>query len=110
MKIRAHHILCMQGFQGYGYSALFSKNMSEIIIELKDNPDKDIKIITECDEICKCCPHKKHDICKNFISNFMIKILDKKVLKKLKIESGSSIKAKDIKSITNEVFKTKKRP
>ncbi len=31
INIRAHHLLCLQGFQGYGYSQDFVRNMAEII-------------------------------------------------------------------------------
>ena len=81
MKIRAHHLLCMQGFQGYGYSEEFSQNMSKIIQKLKSHPEQKIEITADLDIICKSCPQKKNKICKNVISNWMIKRVDKKVIK-----------------------------
>ena len=30
IRIRAHHLLCMQGFQGYGYNKTFTENMTHI--------------------------------------------------------------------------------
>ena len=60
MKIRAHHILCMQGFQGHGYSEEFSQNMSEVIEYLKSNQEQIIEITDDVDVVCKYCPHKKN--------------------------------------------------
>ena len=106
MKIRAHHLLCMQGFQGYGYTKEFRQNMSEIIENLKSNREQIIEITDELDEICKCCPHKKNKICKNVISNWMIKRVDKKVIQKLKIDYNTEISFREIISTTNLIFKS----
>lgn len=105
MKIRAHHLLCMQGFQGHGYSEKFSQNMSEIIENLKSNQEQIIEITDDLDVICKFCPHKKNNICKNVVSNWMIKRVDKKVIEKLKVDCGTEITFKEVISITNQVFK-----
>jgi hypothetical protein len=109
MKIRAHHLLCIQGFQGHGYSAEFAENMSKVICSLKSNPQQEIEIVDECDVICKFCPHKKEEgRCKNIISNLMIKRIDRKVIKKLEIDYSTIISAESIISLTQEVFKTQK--
>jgi uncharacterized protein len=57
MWIRAHHLLCMQGFQGYGYSKEFERHMGMIITFLNSNPSTAIQIITSADEICAKCPY-----------------------------------------------------
>lgn len=58
LKIRIHHLLCLQGFQGYGYNDEFIKNMTKVVDFIKNNPDKSIKIVAECDSICSACPNK----------------------------------------------------
>ncbi|HEX3014471.1 MAG TPA: DUF1284 domain-containing protein [Methanobacterium sp.] len=63
MKIRAHHLLCMQGFQGYGYSEDFSKNMAEIIEILQNFPKHKIEIIAGTDVICAFCPYNINGSC-----------------------------------------------
>ena len=62
MRIRAHHLLCMQGFQGYGYSKDFALHMLKVMDHIMDNPLCELDIITECDEICLHCPHKVGEI------------------------------------------------
>lgn len=105
IKIRAHHLLCMQGFQGHGYSKDFVINMSQVIKNLK-SPNREIEIIAECDAICLPCPHKKDGVCrKNPDSPTEIKNIDMKVLKKLDLRKGGKIKAKDILTIIKTKLK-----
>ena len=49
LNIRAHHFLCMQGFQGYGYSETFVMNMTKIIKAIKENTECHIKLIASCE-------------------------------------------------------------
>jgi len=58
LQIRAHHLLCMEGFQGYGYDKIFTENLRNIIRILKEYPGIPVTIISETDEICKMCPNK----------------------------------------------------
>ena len=107
MKIRAHHFLCMQGFQGYGYNKAFTDNLKKIIERLKKTPGIENKIIIECDIICSACPHNKSGLCeKNKNSGREIQNMDLKVLKKLGLKSGTIIKLKDIFSLIDEKIKT----
>ncbi len=107
MKIRAHHLLCMQGFQGYGYSEDFSKNIAEVIQTLRSSPDQKIQIVTECDTICSCCPYNIKEICiKDPESHEKIKQMDTKVLKKLGLSCGDTFEVGKIFSLTNKKLKS----
>ena len=61
VRLRAHHLLCMHGFQGKGYSDLFVRRLREIIDLLNDDPDQIIEIIHAVDDICLYCPHAGGD-------------------------------------------------
>jgi hypothetical protein len=37
LKVRAHHLLCMQGFQGSGYSPEFVENFIKILDQVHEN-------------------------------------------------------------------------
>lgn len=63
IRIRAHHLLCIQGFQGKGYSAQFVENMRQKIDFLHNNSSKKIRVIDEWDDICASCPHLEENIC-----------------------------------------------
>ena len=107
MKIRAHHLLCIQGFQGYGYREDFSKNMAEIIEILQNFPEHEIEIVTETDSICNCCPYNINGNCQeSHESNEKIVSMDLKVLEKLDISPGSIFEAKKIFNIANNKIKT----
>jgi len=100
LKIRAHHLLCIQGFQGYGYSEDFAKNMIEIIKNIDSNPES--KIITECDIICSCCPHNVEGVCqKKPDSAQKVKDMDMRILRKLHLEDGIRDRVKGFLSLAN---------
>jgi hypothetical protein len=54
IKIRGHHILCLNFYRGFGYNQEFVKNVSEILRRVQG---KKIKIVDGCDDICSACPH-----------------------------------------------------
>ncbi len=58
IRIRAHHLLYIQGFQGYGYSSEFVTHIERIDSFLKSNPYHKLQIIVETDEICSKCPYR----------------------------------------------------
>lgn len=106
MYIRAHHILCIQGFQGYGYSKDFVDNMTELTENINSNPDLKIEIIDECDIICSRCPYNNGGICQKRQDSFQkVRDTDLRVLKKLGLKKGMKLKAKDIFFLANEKLK-----
>lgn len=97
----------MQGFQGYGYSEDFSKNMAEIIEILQNFPEHEIEIVAETDSICTCCPYNINGKCQESQEvNDKIISMDLNVLEKLEISPGSIFEAKKIFNITNNKIKT----
>ncbi|MBP1946335.1 DUF1284 domain-containing protein [Methanobacterium petrolearium] len=88
IRIRAHHLLCMQGFQGFGYNKKFTENMAQIIEKTIKNSSSFIQVMIGTDSICQMCPHNSQGICNRDSSN-NIKIMDSAVIEKLKIEQGS---------------------
>ena len=104
IRIRAHHILCMQGFQGLGYSEEFTINLANIIEKIRNNPSFFVKVVTEADSICKHCPHLQEDVCNmGTDSGEGIRARDISVLKELDIESGSLISSSQITFLTDNI-------
>ncbi|MCR5025943.1 MAG: DUF1284 domain-containing protein [Methanobrevibacter sp.] len=85
LRLRGHHLLCLQGFQGYGYNEEFVLNMSHIN-KLRKSKDTIISLTDECDDICAHCPNLKSDMCENEKQNNIIKKMDSEVLSKLDIK------------------------
>ena len=113
IRIRAHHLLCIQGFQGKGYSADFVNNMDQIIYflneGLNDTLSKKIKVINHGDDICNHCPHlEKTHLEKNICSQFpasekRIKEMDDLTINLLKLECDREYNYKDILRRINEI-------
>jgi uncharacterized protein len=93
LNIRAHHLCCIQGFQGYGYSPAFVANMRAVISDLEAFPSRLLKLITECDAICISCPSKRECTIQESVLARRIRQMDVVVLEKLGIEDGTVIKA-----------------
>ena len=109
IRIRAHHLLCIQGFQGYGYTKDFALHMLQVVDHIMDNPLCELDIITGCDEICMHCPHRVGKICyKRPHADENIKKMDLTVLEKLGRLEGSKVKAGKIFEEVNQSFKTRK--
>ena len=101
LKIRAHHLCCIQGFQGYGYSPAFVANMRAVISDLKECPSKPLKVISKCDTLCISCPNEKECLALKSIPSRRIKNMDLAVMKKLRIEEGTVIKADEAFKLIN---------
>ncbi len=54
--LRAHHLLCLQGFVGLGYSDSFTENM-RAIKEAVTNGSTVVEVTLAPDAICRPCPH-----------------------------------------------------
>ncbi|WP_297988736.1 DUF1284 domain-containing protein [Anoxybacillus sp.] len=86
--LRGHHLLCVHGFQGMGYSESFVEKMSEIVALMRD-PDIDvpIRVIAALDEACYACPHHGIDRCEaDENSNEHVLAMDRRVLNHLQLE------------------------
>jgi uncharacterized protein len=109
MKIRAHHLLCLQGFQGLGYDEKFIANMKHVINELKSHPEQLIEVTNSCDCICAACPHQKNFLCgKTLTSNNEICLLDDLVLKKANLTAGSILSFSEVNKIIGKKLKNRK--
>lgn len=75
-------MLCLKGFQGYGYSEEFTKNMINVNNARKLN-ETTVKLTNSPDDICKSCPNLKNNLCENEAQNERIIFMDNQVLKKI---------------------------
>ena len=82
LKLRGHHLLCLKGFQGYGYDESFVENMILINSERK-LPQTTVSICECADDICSSCPNLVDGICEDKTQNERIVSMDEEVLKNL---------------------------
>ncbi len=76
IKLRPHHILCVQKYIGYGYNEEFTDHMDRISDSL--NRGGEIVLHEGCDDICSKCPHNREGRC---ISLEKVERMDGEVLK-----------------------------
>ena len=84
VKIRSHHLLCLLGFRGLGYSPEFVETMGKVFKEFHSDTTLPITVVTGCDIICNSCPHNRDNKCrKKEGSARRVKNKDVMILKKL---------------------------
>jgi hypothetical protein len=91
-KLRGHHLLCVHGFQGMGYSPSFVEKMSEIVEQIRD-PESDIwlEITIGFDEVCNACPHQGETRCEaDEASDMHVKQMDARVIHHLELETDAT--------------------
>jgi len=87
-KLRGHHLLCVHGFQGMGYSPSFIAKMQEIVEQVRD-PECDIwlEVTIGFDEACSACPHRGEAKCEaDEDSDLSVKRMDANVIRHLELE------------------------
>ncbi len=108
IRIRAHHLLCIQGFKGLGYSKEFTENMTRITKKIRQNTYSCIKISSGVDSICEYCPHCNEGQCNNGSSSSnTVMLMDSLVLHNLGIQEGSVISYEKILSLTRNLNREK---
>ena len=57
MKLRGHHLICLNFFKGEGYSEEFVEIIKRILKE------KEIEVVTGADDVCSKCPYLRGGFC-----------------------------------------------
>jgi uncharacterized protein len=100
--LRGHHLLCVHGFRGMGYSPDFIKKMGSIVEDVR-NAEKDfeIRVVAAFDDACMACPHRGQTECEaNVGSNEHVLSMDWKVLNHLELVEGKGYKKSELLKIT----------
>ena len=97
-------MLCLQGFQGYGYDEDFVKNMTEINF-LRKQKHTTVLLTDGPDDICKKCPNLKNNLCQDHYKNEIIKTMDIEVLSKF--ESKKEYDSLDLFEKVEYIFNSK---
>lgn len=98
VKIRAHHLLCLLGYKGFGYSEGHTKKMWETQ-RLLFSFDSQFEISDSPDDICLVCPYLKEGGCRfggKEIEEEKIRERDRGVIVKLGLKTGSAYTWKEI--------------
>lgn len=59
LNLRAHHLLCLPGYEGKGYDGAHKTSWDTVSERLKEHPDTFVRIVDGKDDLCKNCPNAK---------------------------------------------------
>lgn len=65
IALRGHHLFCLLGYRGKGYSEGFCMNMTAVYETLRQNPQTVIEIMEGPDRICAAFPSNQPNHCHN---------------------------------------------
>jgi hypothetical protein len=63
IKLRGHHLLCLLGYRGMGYSEAFANNMTEVYEQLRQQPSMLVTIVQGPDDLCEFFPSDQPNHC-----------------------------------------------
>ncbi|MGP4071794.1 DUF1284 domain-containing protein [Piscibacillus sp. B03] len=64
-ELRGHHLFCLLGYRGMGYSQEFVKNMTHVHQKLRNNPQTLIKLVKGPDHLCAKYPNDGEQHCQD---------------------------------------------
>jgi hypothetical protein len=104
IPLRAHHLLCLLGFQGIGYTAGFIKNFEKVKRLIEQKPDITIEVVDDCDVICLACPNAQGADCFKGGLKYdrTVKEMDRRVMERLDIRPGDKFKAEELFELIKE--------
>jgi len=107
IPLRAHHLLCLLGFQGIGYTAGFIRNFQKVKRLVEQHPNLVVEVVDSCDVICVACPNMHGGECfkSGLKFNEKVKGIDGRVMERLGIKPGDRFKAKDLYALVKEKIK-----
>ena len=63
IRLRGHHLWCLLGYRGMGYSEQYVANMTAVHQRLRTHPETGITIVDGPDDLCACFPEDRPNHC-----------------------------------------------
>ena len=97
MKLRPHHALCAQFFEGKGYSEAFVAHMYAILEKLERGG---IVALTDgCDAICAGCPNMQNGVCE---TDEKVRAIDRRAIEAMGVRFGDTLPWRDLSSLAKD--------
>lgn len=93
-KLRGHHIFCLLGYRGMGYSQEYIENMTRVHQTLRSNKNTRIQFVNGPDQLCEKYPNTGKYHCEDHT----IYERDSAILNKLGFKIGQILNWADIES------------
>ncbi|PLT29786.1 DUF1284 domain-containing protein [Peribacillus deserti] len=94
-KLRGHHLFCLLGYRGMGYSQEYVENMTRMHQTLRENPKIMIELVLGPDQLCEKYPNSGEYHCQNA----HIYGRDAVILEKLGLKIGQILSWEKIESL-----------
>jgi uncharacterized protein len=91
-KLRGHHLFCLLGYRGMGYSREYVENMTIVHQTLRNNPSTLVQIVKGPDHLCEKYPNTGEYHCQNA----SIFERDAMILEKMGLRVGQILRWEDI--------------
>src|SRR5690606_20861246 len=91
-KLRGHHLFCLLGYRGMGYSLEYVENMTIVHQTLRQNPKTLIQIVKGPDHLCEKYPNTGEYHCQNN----SIYERDAKILEQMGLRIGQIVRWEEI--------------
>lgn len=91
-QLRGHHLFCLIGYRGMGYSKEYVDNMTHMHQNLREYPNTWIELIEGPDQLCAKYPNSGEYHCQDK----HIYERDKKILEKLGLQVGQQIQWQEV--------------
>ena len=105
VSLRGHHLLCVQGFKGVGYSRRFVEGVWSLWEAIQD-PESVIQLVSGCDSACGYCEHQGEDDCAHPSFGKMVSAQDRKVLVLLGLEGRTEVSAGELRASIGRKLKS----
>ena len=93
-KLRGHHLFCLLGYRGMGYSEEYVENMTKLHQTLRNNPKTLIELVNGPDQLCEKFPNSGEYHCQD--TNIYER--DATILEKVGLKIGQVLHWEDIES------------
>ncbi len=90
--LRGHHLFCLLGYRGMGYSKEYVENMTKLHQTLREHPDTWVQIVKGPDQLCEHYPNTGEYHCKDA----HIYERDAAILEKMGLEIGQTLQWSEI--------------
>ncbi|WP_438938625.1 DUF1284 domain-containing protein [Alicyclobacillus suci] len=91
-RLRGHHLLCLLGYRGMGYSPEYVQNMTQLHRRLREQPETLVTLVVGPDDLCAKFPETQPCHC----HDATIMQRDSAVRQRLGVEAGETYRWSDI--------------
>jgi hypothetical protein len=97
IRLRGHHLICLNYYRGEGYDRVFIENLEDIM--RRANQGEKIEVVAGADDICRVCPTLRGGKCVAKPGmDAEIRKLDTQATAHLAVEIGARVLWREIKS------------